>query len=171
MRTTPSAVLVLFLFLGCGYRFTPQGGDLPGGARTVWVPTFKNLTADPQLEAQFTDALRQELSRVGREGGEASDVTAIGEVTQVAVGLPIILDTRGAQITQVASYRVSATAMVRLMRNGEKLAETTVTGSEDFLPGAGEAAILETEANRRTALRRLARSLMRQVVENLAAGF
>ncbi len=167
---------------GCGYRFT-RGADLPGKARTLHVPVFKNLTSEPGLEGAFTDALRDELARAGREGGEASDAQAVGEVTSLASGGAIVtslLDKNGVPVAaQLASYRVSATAVVRVMRGPEKLAETTVSGTEDYQPSShtpggatpGQQWILETEANRRLALQRLARSLMRQAYLNLASGF
>jgi len=49
-----------------------------------------------------------------------------------------------------------------------------VSGSEDYLPagatGGSATAILETEGNRRLAMRRLAALLMRQAFEELSSG-
>src|SRR3990172_6422254 len=61
----------------CGYRFTAGGGELPGKARTLFVPLFSNQTAEPEVDAFFTSALRQELARAGRAGGDASDARAL----------------------------------------------------------------------------------------------
>lgn len=169
----------------CGYRFTAGGGELPGGARSLYVPVFQNATVEPGLEGVFTDALRDELARWGREGGEAADARVEGRITAVGDGSPIrlsLLTDAGLPIASGASYRVSATVVLRVWRGGEKLAETAVSGSEDYLPerpelrlqrpgiGVGEeAGILEVEANRRAALRRLARTLMQQAYQNLTA--
>jgi hypothetical protein len=162
--------------MACGYRFTPGGGPLPGNARTLYVPVFKNLTAEPGLEGPFTDALRQELARWEREGGEASDAVAEGTVVAIVGGGGIVtslVNDAGYLQSSQASYRVGATVSVKVTRRGEKIGETTVTGFEDYLPSRPDVpvvaatGVLEAEANRRMALRRLALSLMRQAYQNL----
>ncbi|MBI5543761.1 MAG: hypothetical protein HY901_07745 [Deltaproteobacteria bacterium] len=164
------------LTLACGYRFTAGGGPLPGNARTLHVPVFKNLTAEPGLEGAFTEAFRDELSRWGREGGEASDATALGEIVEVSEGPAIVASLysdAGHLASTSTSYRVQARIVVKVVRAGEQLAETTVTGTEDYLPSRPDlpakpgTLVLEMEANRRLALRRLATSLMRQAYQNL----
>ena len=177
MRRALVALALCAGLFACGYRFTAGGGALPDGARTLYVPVFKNLTAEPGLEGAFTDAFRQELSRWGREGGQASDAVAQGEVVSVGGGPAIFTNTysdAGTQLVATAAYRVQATVVVRVLRAGNKLAETTVSGGEDYLPRRPEVGsagpgtgVLEAEANRRMALRRLAASLMRQAYQNL----
>lgn len=174
-RALAAAVLCTGLF-ACGYRFTAGGGPLPGGARTLHVPVFKNATAEPGLEGPFTEALRQELARYGREGGELSDAVAVGEITSVGGGPAIITNTfsdAGVQLAATASFQVVATVRVRVVKGDQQVAETTVTGGEDYLPrldvtaNAPATGVLEAEANRRVALRRLAATLMRQAYRNL----
>ncbi len=187
MRSRSLGWAVALLFCSCGYRFTAGGGDLPGKARTLHVGLFVNRTAEPEVEAYFTAALRRELARAGREGGEGSDARVEGAVTQVTnqPGVSINTIQNNATQNQVTTYRVSATAIVSVFRGPERLAETTVTGFEDFAPGvdcapnstpdvpspANAGCVLEIDANRRLALRRLASQLMRQAYDNLAAGF
>ncbi|HEY3445924.1 MAG TPA: LPS assembly lipoprotein LptE [Myxococcales bacterium] len=176
-RVLASAILCAGLF-ACGYRFTAGGGALPGGARTLYVPVFKNATAEAGLEGPFTDALRQELARWGREGGELSDATAVGEITLIGGGPAIATNTfspdTGVFLAVAASYQVVATVVVRVMKGGAQVAQTTVTGGEDYLPrradvtaNAPATGVLEAEANRRMALRRLAATLMKQAYQNL----
>ncbi len=153
----------------CGYRFTARGGELPGGVRTAYVPMFQNRTPEAGAEALFTAAMRGELSRAGREGEAASDARLEGELVSLAGGQALFVTPPG--LTgggQVASYRLLATAKVRLVRAGQTLKEIAVSGQEDFLPGS---TILEAEGNRRTALRRLAADLMRQAYESLSSGY
>lgn len=154
------AALALSL-AGCGYRFTPRGGELPGGVRALRVPVFRNLTAEPGVEGVFTDALREELERTGRLGGDGADATALGVVTELRDSSPIYQK----------SYRVEAVVTLRVERAGGTLAEITVRGAEDYSPSQSKPAILEHEARRRMAMRRLAQSLARQAVERLATGF
>lgn len=180
------------LLSACGYRFTAGGGELPGKARTLFVPLFANQTAEPEVDAYFTSALRQELVRAGREGGDASDARAAGIVTQVlneaAIQTTFPVKDGVAQVSRVSAYRVRAAALVRVFRGTEKLGETAVNGSEEYAPGvdcavppidggttpyssANAGCVLELEANRRVALRRLAMALMRRAYENLTSGF
>lgn len=156
---------------GCGYRFAARGDGLPGGVDAARVVLFSNRTAEPGVESWFTEAFRGELARRGREAGEGAAAVVSGEVTRVAVAPSIFpaVPRPGQAIGAgaVASYRAEAVATVRLERGGARLAEVTVTGFEDFLPGGS---VLDSEANRRLALRRLAESLMRQAYLRLASG-
>ncbi|MFZ5468209.1 MAG: LPS assembly lipoprotein LptE [Myxococcota bacterium] len=156
-----AAVGVLWLLAGCGYRF--GGGVLPGGGREVFAPVFVNHTSEPGLETLFTEAFRQQLGRAGIDGGEGSSTRVEGEV-MATFGAPTILTTDG----RLASYRVHATVRLRLVKAQDVLAQTEVSGSEDYLPGAD---VLASESNRQAALRRLAESLMRDGYENLAASW
>ncbi|MFN7131744.1 MAG: LPS assembly lipoprotein LptE [Myxococcales bacterium] len=177
MRSSVLPVLLLVLAAslssGCGYRFTASGGELPGGARSLYVPTFVNRTAEPGAEVYFTNALRQEASRAGLEGGEASDARIVGEVTQVTgfSGIVTLLRPEGSTVLQprVTTFRVQAAATVRVYRGDELLANVAVSGFEDYLNVEGN--MLETEANRRNALRRLSVTLMQQAYARLASGF
>lgn len=191
MRSRSRGWAVALFLSACGYRFTAGGGELPGKARTLHVGLFVNRTAEPEVEAYFTSALRRELARAGREGGEGSDARVEGAVTQVTnqPGVSVNTIENNAARNVVSTYRVSATAIVSVFRGAERLAETTVTGFEDFAPGvdcapsspppgsspvynpANAGCVLEIDANRRLALRRLASQLMRQAYDNLAAGF
>ncbi len=192
-RTTAWSIAAVGLLSACGYRFTAGGGELPGKVRTLFVPLFANQTVEPEVDAYFTSALRQELSRAGREGGEASDARALGIVTQVlndaAIQTNFPVKDGVPQVPRVAAYRVRAAAVVQIFRGTEKLGETPVSGSEQYAPGvdcqvpdpsnptaftysaANASCVLELEANRRVALRRLATALMRRAYENLASGF
>jgi hypothetical protein len=169
--------VLLLSGLGCGYRFVPRGAGLPEGVRSVCAPVFHNDTPEPGLELLFTRAFRQELVRAGVLGASCE---ASVEGTVVAVGsAPTILtepvyqgNTRVAE-PQLASYRASAAVLLRLVRDGQVLAETVVSGNEDFLPGTASASgdVLEAEANRQAALHRLAETLMREGYDRLASSW
>jgi Lipopolysaccharide-assembly len=192
MRRCLACAALLALGAGaCGYRFTAAGGDLPGQVRALYVPLFRNQTAEPEVEATFTAALRQELARAGREGGEAAEARAEGTITQVtyetSVQTSFPVQDGLARPARISAYRVRAIAVVRVFRGTQKLAEVPVNGTEDYAPGgdcavpssevparytsANAGCVLELEANRRVALRRLAATLMRQAYQSLASGF
>jgi hypothetical protein len=150
----------------CGYRFAAGPASLPEGIRAVSAPVFVNNTAEPGLQVVFTQALRDELGRAGVDARSDADAELAGELVSVWGG-PSLLTTPTPGPTRdafLASYRVFATARLRLAKAGKALGQLEVTGSEDYLPGAD---VLQTEANRQIALRRLAERLMREGCERL----
>ncbi|MFB1483934.1 LPS assembly lipoprotein LptE [Corallococcus sp. RDP092CA] len=143
---------------GCGYRFTPWGSALPEGAGQVCAPIFANETAEPALENLFTRYLRQQLIEAGRLADAPGCTSTIeGAVLNVWASPTIIGN----------NYRVSTTVRLRLVKNGQLLGETVVSGTEDYLQGRGN--VLEAEANRQAALARLAETLMRDGYDRLAS--
>jgi hypothetical protein len=165
---------VLVAMVGCGYRFVPRDGTLPQGVRSVCARVFVNQTTEPALETLFTRAMRQELVRAGTLGdGPACEARLEGTVTNVASYPTIVTEPtieNGVQRpAQLASYRAFAEARLRLVKGEQVLAETTVSGTEDYLPGSGD--VLEGEANRQAALHRLSETLMREGYERLARGW
>jgi hypothetical protein len=164
--------------LGCGYRFVPRDATLPEGVRSVCAPVFVNETPEPGLETLFTQALRQELVRAGTLGdGGACEARIEGIVTIVNSSPTIVTEpieeVREGDVivqpgvpAQLASYRAFAEARLRLIKGEQVLSETSVSGTEDYLPGSGD--VLEAEANRQAALHRLSETLMREGYERLA---
>lgn len=179
-RVSAMAWAVLVMGLGCGYRFLPRDEMLPEGVRAVCAPMFRNDTPEPGLETLFTRAFRQEMMRAGTLGGGTCDANLEGVVTYVGrwptiVTEPLfeeIVDEEGKKTlrpirdAQLASYRASASANLKLTKDGRVLAETSVSGTEDYLPGSGD--VLQAEANRQAALHRLSETLMREGYERLA---
>jgi hypothetical protein len=121
-----------------------------------------NRTAEPGLEAIFTQSLREQLVRAGTAGDSASDAQIVGELLEVS-GSATVLSTAGA----LASYRLSATVALRLIHKGAEIPNSSVrvAGQEEYLPGGN---VLQSEANRSAALRRLADALMRDAYDRLA---
>ena len=178
-RSSVVGCVFLLWASGCGYRFTPRGGGLPEGIRSVCAPVFRNDTPEPGLEVLFTRAFRQELGRSGVLGGSgACEATVEGAVVGVGSAPTIITEPvyQGNTLVappQLASYRASAAVQLRLIRDGRVLSETTVSGNEDFLPGTASVSgdVLEAEANRQAALHRLAETMMREGLDRLASSW
>ena len=122
-------------------------------SRSVRVAAVKNDTAQAEVGGLFAAALRAELAGRGQldPDGAASPelVLEVIALRSVPSGL---LGEGGA-----ASFRLDA----ELKANVGPW-ETRLGGSEDYYAGID---VLGTEANRRAALRRLARSAARDAVE------
>ena len=164
---------------GCGYRFTARGAGLPEGVHTLCAPVFRNDTSEPGLEVLFTRDFRQELVRAGVLGAHGACEASVEGIV-VGVGSaptiltePVYVGNTLVAGSQLASYRTSATVVLRLKRDDKVLAETTVSGNEDFLPGTAGVSgdVLEAEANRQAALHRLAETLMREGYDRLASNW
>jgi hypothetical protein len=159
------ALLVCLVPAGCGYRFTSAGAGFPQGIHKVFAPVIVNRTPEPGLEGIFTEALREQLDRGGYLGGEGSEGRLEGELLAVNGVVAQLAPGTSGPLT----YRVGATLRVKLFRGGTLLAQTDVTGTEDYLP-ALRADVLTTEANRQAAIRRLASALATDAVARLQTG-
>lgn len=150
----------LLVVSACGYRFTAPGGQLPGGVRFAEAAILENRTAEPGAEVIFTEALRNQLARAAVLSN-APQARIEGSIDQVS-GAPLL-----APPGRLPTYRLSASATLRLLKNGEELARAGISGDEEYLSGAD---VLLTEANRQAALKRLAQNLMREGYERLCTG-
>ena len=134
--------------LGCGYA--PVRGRPAQGLR---VAAVKNDTAQAEAGGIFAAELRRELSARGRLEPEGS---AAPELRAELVALRTAPSGVGAE-GGAASYRIDAELRLRA---GDY--QDTVVGGEDYLTGVD---VLGTEANRRAALRRVARALATEAIE------
>jgi hypothetical protein len=159
------SVTVWLAALSCGYHFTAAGAGFPQGIQKVFTPVIVNRTAEPGLEGTFTEALREQLARGGHLGGEGSEGRLEGELLAVTAAVAQLAPGTSGALT----YRVSAVLRVRLYKDRTLLAQTDVSGSEDYLP-ALRPDVLTTEANRQAAIRRLASALATDAVARLQTG-
>lgn len=162
--------LTLGLFLsGCGYGFSAGGPGLAGGTRPVSVPTVVNKTSEAGLEVVFTEALREQLGRVGVLGPAGSPARMEGEILSVTAGAAVLSPSSAPRPNQALSYRVRVVLRVKLYRGSELLTQADVSGEEDYLQGQ-RPDILTVESNRLAALKRLAAALAQDAYVRLAAG-
>jgi hypothetical protein len=159
------SVAVCLAALSCGYHFTAASAGFPQGIHKVFAPVIVNRTAEPGLEGTFTEALREQLARGGHLGGEGSEGRLEGELLAVNAAVAQLAPGTSGALT----YRVSAVLRVRLYKDQTLLAQTDVSGSEDYLP-ALRPDVLTTEANRQAAIRRLASALATDAVARLQTG-
>lgn len=157
------------LLSACGYNFTAGGAPIAGGTRPIFVPTLVNKTSEAGLEVVFTEALRDQLGKVGALGGENSPAHIDGEILAVSAAPAVISASSAPRPSQALSYRVAVVLRVKLYRGSELLTQTDVSGAEDYLQGQ-RPDILSVESNRVAALKRLAAALAQDAYVRLAAG-
>lgn len=141
---------------GCGYAFT-QPYRAKGGAERIHVRAFENRSADPELGAALTAALRAELARRGAAGGADAPAVIDGDV-QATASAP--------SSATSATFHLSLEARARLRVRGEVVAERTVRREGDHLGGADA---LETEGRRALMLRSLAEEAAREILRGFEA--
>jgi hypothetical protein len=81
-------IALAFVVSSCGYRFTPVGGIVPEGARTIAIPVFLNGTNEPYVDTELTRAVVDEFLSDGRlkvVSLEAADLILRGKVTKFDV--------------------------------------------------------------------------------------
>ena len=120
------------------------------------------------MGAWCTEALRVELARRSKEGGELSDGRVEGRILEVRDPTAIYTTDAEGRVKRT-SARVSAVVEIRLLRGEELLRSFKVRGSEDYLVSSavGTMAVLEDDSARRLALRRLAERLMQDAWERM----
>lgn len=151
---------------GCGYRFVGTGDLLPEGIEKVFAPMMVNKTPEPALEVVFTEALRERLMKAGALGGRDSLAEVKGELYGLGTGAGLVRNV-GTATPGYASYRVSASLRLTLVKGDKVLARSESSGTEEYLPDANND-VLTLEAQRQAALRRLAETLVRDGFERLA---
>ena len=134
--------------LACGYA--PVRGKPAQGLR---VGPVKNGTAQAEAGGIFAAEFRRELAGRGRLEPDGSSAPELSAELLALGNNPSGVGAEGG----AASYRLEGLLVVRAPGYAD-----TVRGSEDYLIGID---VLGTEANRRAALRRLARTLAAEVIE------
>jgi hypothetical protein len=146
VRSARSVVNVFCLCVACGYA------PVRRAARGIHVAAVRNDTAQAEAGGLFAQELRAELAGRGRldpDGAPGDELAA--ELVSITSS-PTAAGADGA-----LAFALSAVLRIRI---GPW--EDTAGGSEDYASGVD---VLGTEANRRAALRRLARALARQAIE------
>ncbi|MGH7562761.1 MAG: LPS assembly lipoprotein LptE [Gemmatimonadales bacterium] len=104
----------------CLYGFA--GGGLPAGIRTVAVLPFENLTAEPTLTQEITQAVREAVqNRLGlRPAGEdQADAIVRGTVTRYEPDLPLSFTGADNNRVEVTRRMVQITVSVEIINQRE----------------------------------------------------
>ncbi len=166
MRNLLSCMLLLCL-TACGYNFAGQG-ELPGGAKTIFVPLFKNQTAEPLLENNLSNAVSVVFARNNRMSliadRQAADAVFEGVVKSFS-SRALAYD----QNDDISEYRATIQVEARLLQedDGRLLWQGTVAWSEayDAATNKNLQEVLKQEAIDEIS-QRLAEELLYRLIDN-----
>lgn len=122
MRRIPGLALLLLsastLSLGaCLYKFS--GGGLPANIRTVAVLPFDNLTPEPILTQEITQAVREAVERrlgLRQSGEDQADALVTGIVRRYDPDMPLTFTAQGSDNrVEVTRRMVQITIDVKIM--------------------------------------------------------
>ena len=163
LKTALALMFVVLLFPGCGYRVRSAVGRLPDGAESIGIPTFRNLTGEPEIEQIMTRALLREFSARTRGRVNSSDLDAdlvlLGEVKDVSA-VPVTFGAQNSgELTFSSAFQITVRIGAKLVRRHDS---AVIWENEDFV--FRERSLLSSDvrnffAEDNPAFERLARNL------------
>lgn len=166
------AALALFALSSCGYHFTPVGGIVPEGAKTLAIPVFNNATYEPYLDVEVTKAVVEEFLTDGRlevTSLETADLVLHGSITKFEL-TPASYTSE----SYVASYTVSIGVKMTIedRKTGKTLLEDAGMGSVFISTyGVTSGDISRTKIQKETAVRNACRDLASSIRSRVLEGF
>lgn len=161
--------LLLLTLLGCGYQIPGQGGSLPEGVETLYLPLFTNQTLKPRLENGLTDSIAEVLSRI------PSARLGLSEEQADAVIEGIILSYSSSAIAYdsndtIKEYRARMAVEVKLKKisDGRLLWKNRLTWQEPYLASTDKSLQNDLEEE---AIREIDRRLAEEFLFRLLADF
>lgn len=151
---------------GCGYGFT--AGEAPFGGSRVAVQTFAEwepLGIAPDIARYLGELAGHEGAQIVFDSATA-DETITGVIRQGRMAALPVVDPAAA----ISGYQIVVDIDARVVdKSGTVLWASTMSFSEDFLPGPGNPsqATLGTEASRRRALDRVAQRAAKEIYERI----
>jgi hypothetical protein len=165
------AVGCWLLASACGYSIGYKKAGPVGSARSVAVPVLLNNTHEAGVELIFTEALRREFAldpQTGVRGTGDAEVVVTGTVNSLS-SYPVSFLAGGMGLA-IGQYTVTAHVIVEARSKGNPTPVYTgaFLASEQYLSANDP---VGTESNRRMAIGRLAKRLMREAHEMMVAAF
>ncbi len=172
IRSIKKLIFIMLLALGggaCGYRFVGQETNLAANIKTLAIPLFVNQTGELGLESEITQALRERFiasKRLVIQREKNADLILKGKVksfntTSVAV-------TKGLLVT--SGYRAMITIEVTLqrLRDGQVIWRDELNEGWNYPVGVD---LMQTDQNKKEAIRQIALLLAERIHEMVFGGF
>ncbi len=153
-----SVLLLLFCSLvsACGYSLVQQKGIFQGEVVSLDVPVFKNMTPEPHVPLNFTEAFSRELVYSGLFDVNTGDATSVlqGTITGVRT-IPSALSTQGVAVQKTVYVDVN----LILSRKDGKVIKNWVLGDAEVYDAEP---INVEDFNRREAMKRIGARIARR---------
>jgi outer membrane lipopolysaccharide assembly protein LptE/RlpB len=170
MKKTTLLLLLLLSLSGCGYHLGEIKPTPMRRITTIAVPSFKNETLLPRLEAQTADAVAKQFQQDGTYRIESSDrADAIVEGTIVSVDrLPMrifasnVLQTSEFELTLRVKYRVIDRVTGAVLMEGTAVGVTPFFSEADLV---NSDLVTNQNMNYPIAAQRMAQNLVSKVAE------
>lgn len=159
-------LLAMLLISGCGYHIAGKGGKMPGGAESLAMPVFVNMTVKPDIESDLTAAFVSEFVTSVRVEG-TSPHAMYGVINRYEL-TPVSFTK--SDINQEYRLTVELALSIVEKKSGKVIwHEDSVTDFEDFTININD--VTETTEREEAALRKLAKDTARLVKERMFEGF
>ncbi|MBI3017330.1 MAG: hypothetical protein HYY62_04980 [Deltaproteobacteria bacterium] len=169
-------LLTMLSLFGCGYHFATVKDSLPGGVKSVFIPTFQNRTKESGIENMFTSALRNEFIKskaiqvLDRDQAEGEIVGKVMVLSLEATShQEKNLEERGTKIL-AREYSASVTVEVSLIRNKDQKVLWSRSLSDSRRYSSAED-LLVNETKQREAFDKIAVYMMEQVHDQMFEDF
>ncbi|MBI3019395.1 MAG: LptE family protein [Deltaproteobacteria bacterium] len=171
-----AALLGMLCLSGCGYHFSTVKDYLPGGVKSIFIPTFQNHTKEAGIENTFTSALRNEFIKskaIQVVDPDQAEGEIIGKVTQLSLEATSHqeknLEERGTKIL-AREYSATVTVEVSLLRKKDRKILWSRTLSDSRRYSSAED-LLANETKQREAFDKISVYLMEQAHDQMFEDF
>lgn len=163
-----AALIILSLFVSCGYTRAGRGVNLPPDIRRIAIPTFRNDTMESGIEALLTEALRRRFLL-----HHFVELTDVDKADAVVVGVIRTFRNKAISFSRsdyAVEYRATIGARVKLV-----LPDGTILWRDRKLSQVAEYLstpdIFETEANKNAAIDEIILKMARDIHDRVFDGF
>jgi len=162
------ALLLTLVLSGCGYHLPGRGTSLPDDINTVCIEPFDNKTAEPFIETQLTNEVRDQFAR-RRTMEVVSDSELADAILSAAVTSYRSNSITYNQDDDIAEYRITMVVDAKLVRTRdyEVVWQGTVQWQEEFFAEDNRAEQDYREsAVQETLTRRLAQEVYNRITDD-----
>jgi len=163
------ALLCVLLLSGCGYQMVGKETHVPPGLRSVAIPTFKNITFEPGIEIQFTQAFLNEFKldrRVNIVDRAQADSVMEGVITGFRIS-SVSYDQSGF----VLEYQTTVVLDVTLRDRTEKILWAQKSFYETQWFRVSSTSVLVNEARKQAAIQAIGRLVAERLRNRFFSNF
>jgi len=170
MKPLPSYTILLagVVLASCGYRFAGPG-QLPGNPRHLHVAVVENPTTETGIEVLLSNTLIQAFLANGHQvvaGPEAADAVLSGRIASLRIDS---VSRESAQISLAGRVSIVLNLVLSDPEGNEIWSAEGLSGSQRYSISTGNK--LQTEADRRHAIKILSERLAETAYDRLTTGF